>query len=153
MVTSPIKGPWRAAEVERFLDRGGLPMRLACVGADGFPRVVSLWYRYQQGQLLCVTHEKAQLLSLLASDNRVGFEIAPNEPPYHGVRGQGLAEVTDLGARDALEDLLGRYLGGTESSLGQWLLSRGDEERLITVTPTRLFTWDYRLRMADAVNG
>ena len=153
MMNFPIKGAWAASEVEAFLDRGGLPLRLACTGGDGFPRVVSLWYRYQQGQLVCVTHKDAHILALLNRDNRVGFEVAPNEPPYHGVRGQGTAEITDLGAGQALEELLGRYLGGTESSLAQWLMSRSDEERVITISPTRVFSWDYRLRMADAVGA
>jgi hypothetical protein len=81
----------------------------------------------------------------------MGFEIAPNEPPYHGVRGQGDAIVEPLGSKETLEELLGRYLGGVNSSLANWLLSRCDEEVLITITPTRLYTWDYRERMADAV--
>ena len=146
------KGPWHAREVARFLEGSGVPIRLACCGADGFPRVISLWYRYHEGQLICVTHRSAQLLSLLARDPRVGFEISPNEPPYHGVRGQGLAQIEELGAESALQDMLARYLGGTESSLARWLMSRSDEERLITITPSRFFSWDYRERMADAVS-
>jgi hypothetical protein len=44
--------------------------------------------------------------------------------------------------------MLQRYLGGTDSKLGSWLLSRVEDEILITIEPLRLFTWDYRERMA-----
>ena len=52
---------------------------------------------------------------------------------------------------DTLELLLGQYLGDCNSSLARWLLSRSDEELLVTIEPSRLFSWDYRERMADAV--
>ena len=48
------------------------------------------------------------------------------------------------------EELLDRYLGGAESTLGNWLLSRREDELLISITPQRLFSWDYRQRMDGA---
>jgi len=77
----------------------------------------------------------------------VGFELAPNEPPYHGVRGQGIATLDSDADGVVLGEMLQRYLGGTESKLGNWLLSRAEDEVLITITPLRLFSWDYRERM------
>jgi nitroimidazol reductase NimA-like FMN-containing flavoprotein (pyridoxamine 5'-phosphate oxidase superfamily) len=124
------------------------PVRLACVGSDGFPRVVSLWYQYQDGRLYCVTHRDSQLARLLAAETRVGFEVAPNSPPYRGVRGQGRATLAPLGEHNTLNELLQRYLGGVDSPLANWLLSRSEEELLITIEPLRLFSWDYSERMA-----
>ena len=46
--------------------------------------------------------------------------------------------------------MLHRYLGGADSRLAQWLLSRRDDEILISIEPRRLFSWDYRERMQDA---
>ena len=46
-----------------------------------------------------------------------------------------------------LEQLLGRYLGGHDSALAKWLLSRSEDEVLITISPRRWFSWDYRERM------
>ena len=45
---------------------------------------------------------------------------------------------------------LHHYLGGTDSSLAQWLLSRAEDELLVRVAITRMFSWDYRQRMAAA---
>ena len=98
-----------------------------------------------------MTHNRSHIARLLMNDHKTGFEIAPNEPPYHGVRGQGDATIEPLGSTKTLEQLLDRYLGNANSSLATWLLSRSEEEVLITIAPTRLYTWDYRERMADAV--
>ena len=46
-----------------------------------------------------------------------------------------------------LRQMLERYLGGTTSKLARWLLSRAEDEVLITIEPLRLFSWDYRERM------
>lgn len=148
-MTADIRGPWEQEEVESFFKDARFPMRLACNAADGFPRVVSLWYQYQDEQLLCVTHRDSKLAGLLRRDPKTGFEIAPNTPPYFGVRGQATVTLQDLGDSAALEQLLERYLGSAESDLGNWLLGRSSEEILITLTPFRLYSWDYRQRMAQ----
>ncbi|MDT8322133.1 MAG: hypothetical protein RQ826_16580 [Xanthomonadales bacterium] len=144
-----IDGPWSLEEIAGFLRASTFPLRLACTGKDGYPRVISLWYRYHQGALQCVSHQNSALVRLLRRDHRVGFEVSPNEPPYHGVRGQGDVGLQPLGNSDVLEALISRYLGGKESRVGRWLLSRKDEEVLLTIRPERWFTWDYRERMAD----
>ncbi|TXS95963.1 pyridoxamine 5'-phosphate oxidase family protein [Parahaliea maris] len=144
-----LKGPWLESQVSSFLEQSVYPLRLACVDPEGVPVVVSVWYLLDNGSLQCVSHQKSHLVRLLRANNRVGFEVAPNEPPYHGVRGQGSARLTPLGERDTLNRLLVRYLGGTDSSLAQWLLSRKAEEVLISIDPTQIFSWDYRQRMAD----
>lgn len=145
-----IKGPWSAREIATFFQDSLIPMRLACVGTDGYPRVVSLWFLYEEGKLFCASHSSAVLVTLLRSNDKVGFEVATNDPPYCGVRGQGNATLTQEGGARMLERLLQRYLGALDSPLAQWLLSRSKDELLISVQPRRLFSWDYRQRMAPA---
>lgn len=144
-----LKGPWNKGQIDTFLQNSTFPLRLACVGEDGFPRVVSVWYGYDGQRFRCVSHRSSQLVSLLERSGRVGFELAPNEPPYHGVRGQGIATLDSDADGVVLGDMLQRYLGGTDSKLGNWLLSRAEDEVLITIEPVRLFSWDYRERMAE----
>lgn len=144
-----LKGPWDKVQIDSFLQNSTFPLRLACVGEDGFPRVVSVWYGYDGQRFRCVSHRSSQLVSLLERSGRVGFELAPNEPPYHGVRGQGIATLDSDADGVVLGDMLQRYLGGTDSKLGNWLLSRAEDEVLITIEPVRLFSWDYRERMAE----
>jgi nitroimidazol reductase NimA-like FMN-containing flavoprotein (pyridoxamine 5'-phosphate oxidase superfamily) len=146
-MTLALKGPWEKAEIDTFLQQSTFPLRLACVGEDGFPRVVSVWYEFDGQHLRCVSHQASQLIRLLEQSDRVGFELAPNEPPYYGVRGQGIARLSSAADGKVLRGMLQRYLGGTDSKLGSWLLSRVEDEILITIEPVRLFTWDYRERM------
>lgn len=143
-----LSGPWNLEQISEFLQTHTFPLRLSCVGEDGFPRVVSVWFGYNGSEFQCVSHRSSQLVRLLERDDRVGFEIAPNEPPYCGVRGQGRAALSPDTGGAVLTRMLERYLGGTESELAQWLLSRADGEMLITITPLRLFSWDYRSRMS-----
>jgi len=144
-----LKGPWDKVQIDAFLMNSTFPLRLACVAKDGFPRVVSVWYGYDGHTLHCVSHRSSQLVNLLQRCERVGFELAPNEPPYHGVRGQGIARLEADADGAVLGQLLQRYLGGAESTLGQWLLSRAEDEVLISIELLRLFSWDYRERMVD----
>ena len=148
MLPTP-RGPWSADDAADFLTGTALPIRMACIGRDGFPRVISLWYRYEPGVLQCVSHRESALVKLLRKDARVGFEVSPNDPPYHGLRGQGEVGLKALGDSDVLEALITRYLGDEPSRVGQWLLSRKEEEMLLTLRPQRLFSWDYRERMSD----
>lgn len=149
-MTIKLTGPWSEVQIDEYLQRSVFPLRLACNADDGFPRVVSVWFRYEHGTFYCVSHRDSKLIALLRHSDQVGFEVSPNEPPYCGVRGQGVVSLSDEGAGDALEKLLKRFMGGVDSSLGKWLLSRRDEEVLITLKAHRIFSWDYRQRMDDA---
>jgi hypothetical protein len=142
-----VKGPWDLPTAEKWLQQCEFPIRLACNAQDGFPRVVSVWFLYRQGEFLCVSHRDSSLVKLLQASSRVGFEVSPNEPPYHGVRGQGTVSLGPEGAGEVLRSVIRRYLGDSNSSLADWLLSREEEEVLIRLSPQRFFTWDYRDRM------
>ena len=146
-----LSGAWDKAEIDQFLGDLPLPIRLSCVAPDGFPRVISLWFLHREDQIFCVTHQSAKLVSLLNSNNKVGFELASDTPPYHGVRGQGIASLSPLGDDPALRDLLIKYIGDLDSGFSKWLLSRSDEELIVSIKPNRLFSWDYRERMAEVV--
>ncbi len=147
MESTLIKGSWNQEAIDTFLRDSVIPARLSCIGSDGFPRVVSLWFTYMHSRLLCVAHRSSDTIKILERNNKVGFEVAPNDPPYYGVRGQGVVELASLGDPEILETLITRYLGNARSSLAEWLLGRVDDEVLITIKPLRLFSWDYRHRM------
>ena len=78
----------------------------------------------------------------------MGFEVAPNEPPYHGVRGQGEAGISERVESRCWLSCCNAILAGLTRP-GNWLLSRGPDELLISIEPLRWFSWDYRERMAE----
>jgi hypothetical protein len=112
-----------------------------------------LWYLYRDQRLFCATQESAKVVSYLSREPRCGFEIASDIPPYCGVRGQGLATINaDLGT-DVLRRLLVRYLGGTDNSLAERLLSPSRKEVAIVIKPVNLHTWNFTERMKDSISG
>lgn len=126
-------------------------MRLAANTDSGFPVVLSLWFLPDGDDLLAAVHREARIAKRLAADSRCAFEIAPNEPPYRGVRGQATASLNSKGARALLECLLDRYLGSRDSGLARFLLGRADEELVVRLRPIRVASWDYSRRMEDAL--
>ena len=78
--------------------------------------------------------------------SRASFPTA-SEGEYYWVDLIGLAVVNRDGV--VLGQMLQRYLGDTTSKLANWLLSRAEDEVLITIEPLRLFSWDYRERMGE----
>jgi nitroimidazol reductase NimA-like FMN-containing flavoprotein (pyridoxamine 5'-phosphate oxidase superfamily) len=145
-----VKGPWGLTQINHYLADTTVPIRLAALARDGFPRVISLWYHYQDNALYCVSHRSSSLITLLEANPNVGFEVAPDQPPYYGVRGTADVQLLrDDAADDLLQTLLQRYLGDRPSKLRHWLLGRSAEEVVIKLTPKTYFCWDYRQRMSD----
>jgi len=126
-------------------------MRVAANTDSGFPVVLSLWFLPEGDDLLAAVHRDSRIAHRLAADPKCAFEIAPNEPPYRGVRGQAVASMSPKGAGELLERLLDRYLGSTDSSLGRFLLARVEDELVVRLQPVRISSWDYTERMDDSL--
>ena len=148
-----LSGPWNQARVQEFLAETRIPMRLAANTDSGFPIVLSVWFLPEEDELLAVVHQDARIAKRLEADARCAFEIAPDQPPYRGVRGQATASLDSDGASALLERLLDRYLGSTDSSLGRFLLARAEEELIVRLQPTWIASWDYSRRMEDALQS
>jgi nitroimidazol reductase NimA-like FMN-containing flavoprotein (pyridoxamine 5'-phosphate oxidase superfamily) len=144
-------GVWSQDAFTSFLHQMRIPLRLAAVTHSGWPLVVSLWYLYENERFYCATQKTAKIVAHLRRDPRCAFEVAADQPPYRGVRGQGKAHITHHRGTELLTRLLERYLNGTSSSLAQRLLARSADEVVIEIEPVTLTTWDYTARMRDAI--
>jgi nitroimidazol reductase NimA-like FMN-containing flavoprotein (pyridoxamine 5'-phosphate oxidase superfamily) len=138
-------------DVEEYLAAVRIPLRLACTTPGGWPVVVSLWYEYRHGRLYCASQEQAKVVSYLRHDPRCAFEVAADQPPYCGVRGQGNVILDESQGPNTLERLLRRYLGGLDTPLAQKLLARRQNEVAIIIEPANLFSWNFTTRMKDSV--
>ena len=138
---------WDFSTVETYLSNTNIPCRLSCITGEGFPHVTSLWFKYSSGKLWFSFQQSTKLASWLAEEPRCGFEIAGDNPPYHGVRGRGWAWILKASEQPVLESLIQSYLGTNESPLARWLLSRPETELTLAVTPSWVTSWDYRKRM------
>jgi len=142
-----IKGPWSEAEIDGYLKTTVIPMRLSALGSSGWPVVLSLWFSWRDGALWCASNPQSRIVQLLEQDNRCGFEIAGDAPPYRGIRGQGKATLDREHGVAELKALIERYLGPEETSFSRWLIERSAGEVAIRIDPIRMMSWDYTGRM------
>ena len=140
---------WSELEVTEFLRGSTIPMRIA-TNTQSYPTLCSVWYLFDEklGELLCVSHQKSKLVLDITASKKCSFEIAPNEPPYFGVRGKAVVTLSKENVLDTLTTVMSRYLGGTDSRLAKWLIGRSDEEYVLRLTPVQITSWDYRERMS-----
>ncbi len=144
-----LNGPWNLGDVENFLAKAIVPARIAVVTGNGAPLVLSLWFLYHERALWCASNKRARVIDWLTRNPDCGFEIAPDAPPYKGVRGQGVATLhPEEGAR-ILTDLMPRYQIRENSRLGTMLQKSMPDEIAIRITPRWLTSWDFSDRMAD----
>lgn len=144
-VQPSLSGPWDFASVKQHLERTAIPIRLATVGPKG-PTVQSLWFEYREGSIWCATQSDALVVRRLRQDQRCGFEVAGDRPPYSGVRGLGVANILEGPGADVLDRLLHRYQF-SETGLAAWLTSRAASEVAICITPKEMTSWDFKKRM------
>ena len=138
-------GPWDADQVQEYLVDAVIPVRLASAGS--YPLVQSLWFLPDAEGLWCATQDDSVLVRRLTRDDRVGFEVSADAPPYRGVRGTGHARIDRAAAAEVLPRLVARYQGGQDTPLARWLLSRIDTEVAVRLTGLTVTSWDYTPRM------
>ncbi len=141
-----LSGPWSWPQVADYLRSTAIPVRLATVGQRG-PLVQSMWFSFSDASLWCATQADSLLVRRLRRDARAGFEVAADSPPYRGVRGRATAQVEVERAAEVLDELISRYLDGTDGSLAHWLRSRVSSEVAVRLTPSTVYSWDFAERM------
>lgn len=143
-----IKGAWDLEKTEKYLIDTRFPLRLATLNSKGFPLVTSVWYLYDEGLIWCAVQNDSDIAGNIEDDKRCGFEVGPNETPYMGVRGQGIANLIPERGKEKLEKLIGRFLDRKNKGLADWLMSRADSETAVMIKPEWFFSWDYSGRMS-----
>jgi hypothetical protein len=138
---------WDEIKVIDYLHQTIAPCRLSSISKKGFPNITSLWYIYEDGMILFSARSNSEICKRLQSNNKVGFEVAKDDPPYMGVRGVGVASIKPSNEIPILETLINRYLGSTQSTLAKWLLSKPENESTICLSMERVTSWDYSKRM------
>jgi len=127
-----------------------IPIRIACLKNNGVPIVLSLWYVLIDGKIYCATQKTAKIVSYLKKNSVCGFEIAGDNPPYRGVRGEGTARIINEDGKRVLSILIEKYLGQKESNLSNFLKTNSKTEVAIEINPRQIHNYDYSKRMKGA---
>ena len=126
-----------------------IPIRIAYLNSHGVPGVISLWYVQINDKIYCATKKNAKLTSYLEKNPSCGFEIAADKLPYKGIRGNGIVKILPERGKEILDVLIDKYLGGTTSTLSNFLKTHSKNEVAIEITPQKISNYDYSQRMRD----
>jgi PPOX class probable F420-dependent enzyme len=125
-------------EIDEFLTEPGHILRLATVDADGAPRVMPIWFIYEEGQIWMTPREKSVWGDNMRRDPRVAITVDEEGLPWRKVAVQGRAVLAyDLGEDDKWRD---RY-----RRMGYRYMSREAVDAYVDSTddqPRRLFAVD-----------
>jgi len=127
-----------------------IPIRIGCIDGNGLPRVVSMWFLYKDGVLYCATSKFAKIVSWLEVHSKCGFEVAPDNPPYCGVRGTGSVEILDDPDKAMLKEIYLKYCKDTPNQFQNFLFSGGRIEVVLKITIERTMMWNFTRRMEEA---
>lgn len=112
---------------------------------DGAPVVHPVWFVYENEQFLIATDRGGVKARSARKDPRVYFLVDVNGRPPRGVRGKGIAKVTDDPgyATEVTKRCVMRYLGTTRSRTAKRILAMGPRSCVLEVTPEYMATWKY----------
>ena len=126
-----------------------IPIRIAYIKPNGSPSIISLWYVKINEKFYCATQKTAKIVTYFQKNSLCGFEIAGDNPPYKGIRGEGTVKILSDKGEEILGILIKKYLGDKESKLSRFLKKNSTNEVAIELTPTKLYPFDYSKRMED----
>ena len=124
-----------------------IPIRIGFIKSNGYPSIISLWYIDIDGKIYCATQKTAKIIQYLETNPSCGFEIASDQPPYKGSRGEGIVKIIPSKGPEILNLLIKKYLGEKESTLSKFLRGHSQNEIAIEITPTKIFHYDYSKRI------
>ncbi len=87
-------------EFDAFLDERGHLARIATVDADGFPRVLPLWFITVDGEILFTPRSPAIIWRNIVRDPRIGICIDEEASPWRKITVQGVVRVVHQPGHD-----------------------------------------------------
>jgi Pyridoxamine 5'-phosphate oxidase len=137
----------------RELLQSKIPARLAYVWTDGTPRVIPVWFHWNEREFVVATPPKAPKLKALAKNPKVALTIDNNEFPHKVLLVRGTARLETLqGIVPEYALAADRYFGGEQAKA--WVKHMGSmisEMVRITITPEWVGLLDFQARFPSAL--
>ena len=114
---------------------------LSLVRADGSPRALPVWYRWDGERVLVWTDRRFPWVARLLEDPRVAFAVFEHEPPFRAVYIDGAASVREGSVAALREDIRGivaRYRTPDDVERTIDAYDHGDLKAIVTITPTSI---------------
>src|ERR1700720_544874 len=132
-----------------------IPARLAYVWMDGTPRVVPIWFHWNESEFVLATPPKAPKLKALAKNRKVALTIDDNSFPHKVLLVRGTVRL------ETVEGIVPEYAAAAERYFGReqgqaWVGQlRGMIRSMvrITVTPEWVGILDFQTRFPSALSA
>ena len=130
-----------------------IPARLAYIWTDGTPRVVPIWFHWNEREFIMATPPKAPKLKALAKNPKVSLTIDDNTFPHKVLMVRGTARLEPLeGIVPEYAMAADRYFGPEQgkawvAGLAQMISSMVR----VTVTPDWVGLLDFQTRFPSAL--
>jgi hypothetical protein len=139
--------------VSRELLQSTIPARLAYISSDGTPRVVPIWFHWDEREFVLGTPPKAPKLKALAKNPKVALTIDENTFPHKVLLVRGSARLeTVKGIVPEYALAAERYFGSEQGKAWvKQLASLTNEMVRIAITPEWVGVLDFRARFPSAL--
>ena len=139
--------------VSRELLQSTSPARLAYISTDGTPRVVPIWFHWNEREFVLGTPPKAPKLKALAKNPKVALTIDENTFPHKVLLVRGTARLeTVQGIVPEYALAAERYFGSEQGEAWvKHLASLTKEMVRITITPEWVGLLDFQTRFPSAL--
>lgn len=130
-----------------------IPARLAYNWSDGTPRVVSIWFHWDDSDIVMATLPGAPKLKALKTGDRVAVTIDTNDAPYHVLSIRGTADVRRAeGVVQEYALAARRYMG--KDAGDAYIASLPPDIRMgrIAVHPDHVVILDFQTELPSAVS-
>ena len=123
-----------------------MPAHLATLDPAGFPRVIPIWFLWEDGSFYLSSGPQSRHVQDLARDPRAGLCITIEESqtktgyrPFRQIMVRGLAHVLPDTDASWARKLIGKYIPG-EAGMRRARLEAGKPHVVIVLRPERLLT-------------
>lgn len=130
-----------------FLSKSKLNLLLGTIDQKGDPNVHPVWYLYENEKLYVETGKTAKKAINIQHNNSVYFCIDDEKMPYKGVRGKGIAKISNNIQNNIpiAEKIMIKYTGNLENEVAKFLMDgvKNGFSVLLEITPKYFATWDH----------
>jgi general stress protein 26 len=141
--------PVTETEVSSFLE-SKLNIQIATIDEEGYPIIQPIWFLYDKDsdKIYTITQKMTKKVqNIRKNPDKVYFSIDDDNYPYKGVKGRGVARVSEDIQKNLpiIEKINIKYLGTLKHPLAKMLMenTRNGIEVVIEITPKFFSAWDF----------
>jgi general stress protein 26 len=141
--------PVTVTEVSSFLE-SKLNIQIATIDEEGYPIIQPIWFLYDKDsdKIYTITQKMTKKVqNIRKNPDKVYFSIDDDNYPYKGVKGRGVARVSEDIQKNLpiIEKINIKYLGTLKHPLAKMLMenTRNGIEVVIEITPKFFSAWDF----------